>query len=389
MKFQVGDRVNVYASYMSNEPLRGTVVDNCASQKDNILLKVRFDNFRGISSHAEWIHAKQCRKLVKRRKFKENDNVRFKIGSDYDYIHGYFNKYLDNDLVEVYQYPCKSSFIHGVYTLDKTQVELVKNIHFEKGDRFVINIEGKKEKGTVLDNKNPPEYYVKFDNGMHGFFPLNYLDSKWPDIRKLVKKKTEFKVGDRVIFKNGLTESLTGRKGTISEISISSNGTVLATVKGIVTDIIYLKKLIKKKVKFYVGDRVSCETLGDRLKGTIEAISIDENVINVKVDNLKHMAVCRPKHLKKLVKKGKVYKSEQKPFFEWMSKIILKDLEKESKEQKLLPCPFCGSLECYLTLRNLLTNCLASIECSKCGSSSGEIDNEETAIKNWNRRSYP
>lgn len=391
MELKVGDRVNVYASFMSNEPLRGKIVDNCASQKDTILFKIRFDNFRGISSHEEWIHAQQCRKLAKKpikfevgdrcvieiegkkqkgtilhnryanpdyyvkfddgfhgffpiryrnskcqyvrklvnkRKFKHGDEVRFKVGSDYK--EGYFDYYVTNGLAEVVEYPLKNSFETDLYQVHINRIELVKQIkdkdssHFKFGDRVIFKLNGEKLKGRIYTiDSDSHLLYIKPDNLEEIYTVFSHR------VKKLVKKKTEFKVGDRVIFKqsNCNLEDLKGYdnvKGTITQIR-SHGDTVIALVP--------------------------------QLCG----------FINVK-------------HLKKLVKKKK---SEQKPFFEWMSKIILKDLEKESQKPELLPCPFCGCDDIEFSF------ILNQVHCKECGACGGLDDGEEKSIKQWNRRSYP
>jgi Lar family restriction alleviation protein len=416
MELKVGDRVNVYASFMSNEPLRGTIVENCASQKDTILLKIRFDNFRGISSHEEWIHAQQCRKLVKKRKFKVGDRVRFKVGEDY--IAGDVNQFLINNEIEIIAY--QDSFIRRLYIVDMNQIELVKeknykdSSHFKCGDRVIFKLNGEKLKGRIYTiDSDSHLLYIKPDNieDIHPAFSHR--------VKKLVKKKTEFKVGDRVSCRLGNKSNIEGYqykeyKGNI--LAIKDNDYIKIEFDDInhvdFINPIHIKKLRKKKVKFSVGDRVifkqsNCNSEDlkgyDNVKGTITQIRSHGDTVIALVPQL--CGFINVKHLKKLVKKKKVedksnIRDKVKELHElgrrWEGAIDLLKMakefcskKKESQETKLLPCPFCGSLECYLTLRNLLTNCLASIKCSKCGSSSGEIDNEENAIKNWNSRSYP
>jgi Lar family restriction alleviation protein len=340
MYFKIGDRVNVYASFMSNEPLRGKVVEDGASQKDTILLKIRFDNFRGISSHEEWIHSQQCRKLVK------------------------------------------------------------KPIKFEVGDRCVIQIDGKKQKGTILHNNyHGQDYYVEFDEGHYGFFPINYRKSKCQYVKKLVKKKPQFNINDRVILKGGSMIGKKGRivdlthKGELAEVLIDDWHSGFAKLEAFIINTDHLKKLVKKKIEFKVGDRVifkqsncDCEELRylNGFKGTINKITVMEHGTTIAtVDDVN----INVKHLKKLVKKEKFYKSEQKPFFKWMSEIVLKNLEKD-KEPKLLPCPFCRCEDCYIT-QNPMHDYSYYIRCPKCGSDSGERDSKERAIEHWNYRSFP
>lgn len=351
MEFRVGDRVNVYAygyDQIVDEPLKGTMIDSHC-YKDNTLLRISFDKDNKYP-HFHCVFAKQCRKLVKKRKFKVGDRVVIKGGSE---------SLIGKKGTIVYVTRC------GEYA------ELVIDDHRTKVEAISI-------KSLNLYTKN---------------------------LKKLIKKKTELKVGDRISWvSNSSNERHKGMIVALENVSGIDNRIMVKFDK---LDFISfckkddLKKLRKKKVNFAVGDRVSCETLGDRLKGNVEAISADENVINVKVDNLRHIAICRPNHLKKLVKKKKV---DEKPNirdkvkelhelgrrWERASDLLKMAKEfcskkKESKEPKLLPCPFCGSDHCHVSSYYAIKR----IICPECGIYTGKYCDEELAINHWNRRSYP
>ena len=51
---------------------------------------------------------------------------------------------------------------------------------------------------------------------------------------------------------------------------------------------------------------------------------------------------------------------------------------------KLKPCPFCGSVECYVVRDYELSK--AWVKCICCGADTRICDSKEEAIEAWNRR---
>ncbi len=137
----------------------------------------------------------------------------------------------------------------------------VKKLTLNVGDRFAIEINGKKEKGTIKKLNYP---YVN-----HDLYYSVALDNKLlcggfiraADCKKLVKKKKEFKAGDRI--------KIDGNKATIMDVNASWFGSWLSVIYDATkiktsrvnyVDVDYsgIKKLKPKKPKpkFKIGDKV-------------------------------------------------------------------------------------------------------------------------------------
>lgn len=118
------------------------------------------------------------------------------------------------------------------------------------------------------------------------------------DCKKLVRKTPDFKIGDRVITKEGKV------KGTIFDILyniviIMDSGSLIYTHAG------NLNRLVRKKKEFKVGDRVIFNTADlPAIKGTV--IEVKRDSLHIKTDNKElGMAIILTKHCKRLVRKPK------------------------------------------------------------------------------------
>lgn len=211
--------------------------------------------------------------------------------------------YHDRKIMRIHE-KCYFSWYH-----EKQCRRIVKKPKFKKGDRVMVYyaMSEKKEKGTILDmcNDNKTIFIVKMDYDNREVFCCSEL------LKKLIKKKPKFKVGDRVVFYFLYGGKI---KGTVIEISYHKDylkvdfdghpdGFDYAPISNI-------KKLIKKKPSFKHGDRVMvyCEEDFSTSKATVLTPFPHLNeFINVIYDRDKEVETVQKKMVNKLRKKKKPF----------------------------------------------------------------------------------
>lgn len=197
---KVGDRVRVYDwhSITKDEIYDGKVIN-----KDLNKGKYTLFNVEKPDKECYWVFAKQCRKLIKRKKpkFKVGDRVHVFINDgelNID-LKGTIEKVDTAPILGGYYYKLKDKDEEGWFREDCLKRLVKKKVEFKVGDRVNTPSHGK---GTI---KNI--FYSIFYEGdafevcLDKDHELIVVCAK-TQLRKLIKKKPQFKVGDRVIVNN-------------------------------------------------------------------------------------------------------------------------------------------------------------------------------------------
>lgn len=273
---KVGDRVVITNPFIGSCDDKGYIAEIGTNHMNVIVFHIKFDHGK-----FGFYFRQSFKKLI------EINKPKFKVG---DRVHAVVNEYkglpysidikgtienIDDEFSKsgIYLYKLKENI--GWFRQDTLKRLAKKKVEFKVGDRIIFG----DQKGKIRDiyyNLNVKEFrfLVRLDNGMVGVFPPSKC-------KKLIKKEIQFKVGDRV--------SAGGQKGTIKQFHAKSD---LAYVKFDNVDNSFImahpidefKKLRKKKIEFKVDDRISFNRINSTsVKGTIKHIYDNKN-LSIKFD---------------------------------------------------------------------------------------------------------
>lgn len=210
-KFKVGDKVIAYGNGKGQTPVK---LKGYITEINNEIVYIKSNN--GISAVT---HYKQCRKLVKKckHKFKVGDRVQIINSWDicqivdiyfskYRNCYDYYIKYNDGSSTWkseqdiLYKYEDFSTKISNTiynHFVDKINLNKKKS-KFKVGDRVVaITIAGNKYKGTIVEIIDTT-YCNYYDVKFDNKNLISIIPFPTNQLKKLRKKNIEFKFGDRV-----------------------------------------------------------------------------------------------------------------------------------------------------------------------------------------------